>query len=118
MSHPRDVFRFGSSTAIELTMELTMTPMRRLLCLILLCLNLGAGVVLAQTGTAPAATAPPPKPTAVLIENVRVFDGKSERLAGATNNGRRLSSGLPAQPDAVSLPAFSGSPLRAGGAHQ
>jgi hypothetical protein len=85
MSHPRDVFRSGSSTAIELAMELTTTPMRRLLCLLLLCLNLGAGLVVAQTGTAPAATAPPPKPTAVLIESVRVFDGKSERLSASWN---------------------------------
>ena len=59
--------------------------MQRLLCLTLLCLTLSVRVAVAQTGAAPATTAPPPKPTAVLIENVRVFDGRSERLAAPSN---------------------------------
>jgi imidazolonepropionase-like amidohydrolase len=62
-----------------------MTPMQRLLCLTLLCLTLSVRVAVAQTGAAPATTAPPPKPTAVLIENVRVFDGRSERLSAPSN---------------------------------
>jgi imidazolonepropionase-like amidohydrolase len=32
-----------------------------------------------------AQTAPPPVPTAVLIENVRIFDGKSAKLSGPSN---------------------------------
>ena len=62
-----------------------MTPIRNLPTATLLCLALGSGLALAQTGAAPSASAPPPKPTAVLIENVSVFDGKSERLSAPSN---------------------------------
>jgi imidazolonepropionase-like amidohydrolase len=60
-----------------------MTPMQRLQGPALLALALSAGAATAQTAAAPAAT--PPKPTAVLIENVRLFDGKSDRLSAPSN---------------------------------
>ena len=41
----------------------------------------GAASAQAQAPT----PAPPPKPSAVLIENVRIFDGKSDRLSAPSN---------------------------------
>jgi imidazolonepropionase-like amidohydrolase len=62
-----------------------MTSIRRLQSLTLFALALGAGAAAAQTSAAAPAAAPPPKPTAVLIENVRIFDGKSDRLSPPSN---------------------------------
>jgi len=54
----------------------------------------GVAVALACGTAAQAQTAPPPAPTAVLIENVRIFDGKSAKLSAPSNVlivGNRIS---------------------------
>ena len=82
-----------------------MTPMQRLQGLTFLALVLGAGVATAQSGAAPPAEAPPPKRTATLIENVRVFDGRADRLSAPSNVlvvGNRIQS-ISAEP--ISPPA-------------